>query len=76
MNILGFFQRLGSALQLPIAVLPVAGSRLPGQLAEESGLAVAAVRAALAALEMAGLVGVDGSGWFRTVRKGARGGGA
>lgn len=58
------------------AVLPVAGSRLPGQLAEESGLAVAAVRAALAALEMAGLVGVDGSGWFRTVRKGARGGGA
>ncbi|HHU9893561.1 TPA: hypothetical protein ACULIN_004867, partial [Escherichia coli] len=24
MNILGFFQRLGRALQLPIAVLPVA----------------------------------------------------
>ncbi|ENA71956.1 hypothetical protein, partial [Escherichia coli] len=29
MNILGFFQRLGRALQLPIAVLPVAALLLP-----------------------------------------------
>lgn len=53
------------------AELPVAGSRLPKQIADESGLAIHAVRAALVALEVAGLVGSDSSGWFRTVRKGA-----
>ncbi|WP_088209545.1 PTS N-acetylglucosamine transporter subunit IIBC, partial [Enterobacter cancerogenus] len=29
MNLLGFFQRLGRALQLPLAVLPVAPLMLP-----------------------------------------------
>ncbi|WP_422615968.1 DNA-processing protein DprA [Nocardia spumae] len=53
------------------ADLPVAGSRVPKQIAEASGLAVPAVRAALAALEVAGLVGTDSSGWFRIVRTGA-----
>jgi len=53
------------------AELPVAGSRLPKQIAGESGLTIHAVRAALVALEVAGLVGSDSSGWFRTVRKGA-----
>lgn len=51
------------------AELPVAGSRLPKQIADESGLAIHAVRAALVGLEVAGLVGSDSSGWFRTVRK-------
>ncbi|NKY84809.1 DNA-processing protein DprA [Nocardia veterana] len=50
--------------------LPTAGSRLPKQLADDTGMAVPAVRAALVALEVAGLVGADSSGWFRTVRKG------
>jgi DNA processing protein len=50
------------------AALPKTGSRLPLELTELSGLQVPAVRAALAALELAGLVGSDGSGWFRTVR--------
>ncbi|MEV5648836.1 DNA-processing protein DprA [Nocardia sp. NPDC052254] len=51
------------------AELPVVGSRLPRQIADASGLAVASVRAALAGLEVTGLVGADSSGWFRTVRK-------
>ncbi len=51
------------------AELPTAGSRLPRRIADASGLEVAAVRAALAGLEVAGLVGADSSGWFRTVRK-------
>lgn len=50
------------------AALPVAGSRLPTRLADETGLAIAAVRAALTALEFGELVGADSSGWFRTVR--------
>jgi DNA processing protein len=49
----------------------VAGSRLPKRIADESGLTIHAVRAALVALEVSGLVGSDSSGWFRTVRKGA-----
>ncbi|AHH20375.1 putative DNA protecting protein DprA [Nocardia nova SH22a] len=51
------------------AELPVAGSRLPRQIADATGLAVAVVRAALAGLEVAGLIGADSSGWFRTARK-------
>jgi DNA processing protein len=53
------------------AALPAVGSRLPAELAADSGLPPAAVRAALAALELAGLVGSDHSGWFRVVGNGS-----
>ncbi|MBO0855407.1 MAG: DNA-processing protein DprA [Nocardia sp.] len=62
--------RLDGDQETVFAALPVAGARQPTQLAEDCGLDVAAVRAALVALEVAGLVGVDSSGWFRTVRTG------
>lgn len=54
---------------LVYAALPRAGSRIPLELSGESGLPLPAVRAALAALDLAGLVGCDESGWFRTTRK-------
>ncbi|MBF6182585.1 DNA-protecting protein DprA [Nocardia otitidiscaviarum] len=45
--------------------LPTTGSRLPRLLAEHAGLSVPAVRAALCALELAGLVSCDENGWYR-----------
>ncbi|WP_280394580.1 DNA-processing protein DprA [Nocardia brasiliensis] len=48
------------------AALPRSGSRTPRELAEASGLSLAAVRAALPALELAGSVGTGAGGWFRT----------
>ncbi|MFI5783657.1 DNA-processing protein DprA [Nocardia sp. NPDC051570] len=54
---------------LVYAALPKIGSRQPADLAGQSGLPLPAVRATLPALELAGLVGCDASGWFRIVRK-------
>lgn len=48
------------------AALPPGGARLPREIADASGLSLAVVRAALPALELAGLVGTDQGGWFRT----------
>ncbi|MBF6329356.1 DNA-processing protein DprA [Nocardia transvalensis] len=53
---------------LVFAALPKIGSRLPRELAEQAGLSLQAVRAVLPALELAGLVGSDASGWFRLAR--------
>ncbi|MEG8180539.1 DNA-protecting protein DprA [Nocardia terpenica] len=53
---------------LVYAALPTAGSRLPRELATHSGLSLTAVRAVLPALELAGLIGSDSSGWFRVAR--------
>ncbi|MCM6773886.1 DNA-processing protein DprA [Nocardia sp. CDC159] len=53
---------------LVYAALPKIGSRRPGDLAAQLGLSLAAVRAALPALELAGLVGCDATGWFRVAR--------
>ncbi|WP_174412554.1 DNA-processing protein DprA [Nocardia tenerifensis] len=50
---------------LVFAALPEVGSRLPRELAEQSGLPLPAVRAALPALELAELVGANESGWYR-----------
>ncbi|MBU3063871.1 DNA-processing protein DprA [Nocardia sp. NEAU-G5] len=47
------------------AALPAIGSRLPMELVQQCDLEPASVRAVLAALELAGLVGSDHSGWFR-----------
>ncbi|MFI6999557.1 DNA-processing protein DprA [Nocardia sp. NPDC050175] len=47
------------------AALPKIGSRLPRELAQQSGLSLPAVRAALPALELAELVGADEGGWYR-----------
>ncbi len=48
------------------AALPTVGSRAPHELAHQSGLSLPSVRAGLPALELAGLVGYDESGWYRT----------
>lgn len=48
------------------AALPAIGSRLPLDLAHQSGHDVATVRAILPGLELADLVGCDSDGWFRT----------
>ncbi|MFF0545239.1 DNA-processing protein DprA [Nocardia thailandica] len=50
--------------------LPVMGSRRPRDLAAQTCLDLATVRAVLPALELSGLVGVDDSGWFRIRRPG------
>ncbi|QXN89695.1 DNA-processing protein DprA [Nocardia iowensis] len=50
---------------LVYATLPAIGSRSPRELAEQSGLPLPAVRAALPALELAELVGVGEGGWYR-----------
>ncbi|MEC3954428.1 DNA-processing protein DprA [Nocardia sp. CDC153] len=50
---------------LVLAALPSTGSRLPRGVAADTGLPVPAIRAALSALEIAGLVGCDGDGWYR-----------
>ncbi len=51
--------------QLVYAALPAAGSRVPNELATRTSLPVATVRAVLAELELAGLVGLGGEGWYR-----------
>ncbi|WP_327121127.1 DNA-processing protein DprA [Nocardia sp. NBC_01730] len=50
---------------LVFAALPTAGSRVPLELAQHCGLPLPTVRAALPALELAGLVTADESGWRR-----------
>ncbi|KAF0847849.1 DNA-processing protein DprA [Nocardia caishijiensis] len=52
------------------AALPAIGSRQPRELAQQSGLELATVRAVLPSLELADLVGCDSDGWFRTRRSG------
>ncbi|WP_278263860.1 DNA-processing protein DprA [Nocardia sp. AG03] len=47
------------------AALPTIGSRLPRDLALQSGLDLPTVRAVLVGLELADLVGRDSEGWFR-----------
>ncbi len=47
------------------AALPAAGSCSPRALVTTTGLSLPAVRATLSALELAGLVGCDGDGWYR-----------
>ncbi|WP_198037208.1 DNA-processing protein DprA [Nocardia sp. BMG51109] len=68
----------GAALQGDLAavyaVLPAVGSRHPIDLARQAGLSLPAVRAALPALELAGLVGTDESGWYRIHRRCEEGG--
>ncbi|MEU7629021.1 DNA-processing protein DprA [Nocardia sp. NPDC049220] len=54
---------------LVFAALPKVGSRVPLELAQHCALPLAAVRAALPALELAGLVAADNSGWRRTTRR-------
>ncbi len=54
---------------LTFAALPRVGSRLPLEVSRQCGLSLPAVRAALAALELAGLVASDESGWHRTARR-------
>ncbi|MEV0245974.1 DNA-processing protein DprA [Nocardia sp. NPDC050712] len=54
------------------AALPKVGSRLPAELAAHADLPLPAVRAALAALELADLVGVGESGWYRVASKRSR----
>ncbi|MBB5911577.1 DNA processing protein [Nocardia transvalensis] len=56
---------LDGDLAAAYAALPAIGSRTPLELARHSGLSLPAVRAALPALELLGLVGLDESGWFR-----------
>lgn len=50
---------------LVYAALPVTGSRQPYELCRRSGLPLSTVRSVLPALELAGLAGMDGSGWYR-----------
>ncbi len=50
---------------LVYAALPKIGARQPTELARQSGLPLLTVRAILPALELAGLIGCDTSGWFR-----------
>jgi DNA processing protein len=47
---------------------PASGSRTPTQLARDSGVRLADVRAALPALELAGHVAADDLGWHRITR--------
>ncbi|APB00464.1 DNA-processing protein DprA [Nocardia seriolae] len=51
---------------LVLAALPGTGSRLPRGVAADTGLSLPTVRAALSALEIAGLVACDGNGWYQT----------
>ncbi|WP_223885484.1 DNA-processing protein DprA [Nocardia colli] len=50
---------------LVFAALPKIGSRTPRELAQQSGLTLHAVRAALPALELAEFVGTNEGGWYR-----------
>lgn len=58
---------------LVYTALPQTGSRLPRLLAEQCGITMPAVRAALCALELGGLVGCDENGWYRIARTRQRG---
>lgn len=61
-----------TAAQLSVySALPDTGGRWPHELCATTGLTIAEVRAALAALDMAELAGSAGSGWFR-IRHGPR----
>ncbi|WP_406239758.1 DNA-processing protein DprA [Nocardia sp. NBC_01009] len=60
--------RLSGDESAVFAALPKIGSRLPRDLADRSGLALAIVRAVLPALELSGLVGMDENGWYRIER--------
>ncbi|WP_306796303.1 DNA-processing protein DprA [Nocardia sp. XZ_19_369] len=55
---------------LVFAAMPEIGSRLPRELANYAGLPLPVVRAALPALELAGLVTADADGWRRTTTYG------
>lgn len=57
--------RLTAAQSSIYAALPDTGGRWPHEIGAAAGFAVDEVRAALAALDMAGLAGSGGSGWFR-----------
>lgn len=50
---------------LVFAALPKTGSRTPRELAQQSGLSLSAVRAALPALELAEFIGTNDGGWYR-----------
>ncbi|WP_405165935.1 DNA-processing protein DprA [Nocardia sp. NBC_01499] len=50
---------------LVFAALPKIGSRTPRELAEQSGLSLPTVRAALSALELAEFIGTTEGGWYR-----------
>lgn len=54
------------AAALVHAALPMDGGRQPHELCEPTGLTLAAVRAALPALELAGLAATSTAGWYRT----------
>lgn len=61
-----------TAAQLSVySALPDTGGRWPHELCATTGLGIAEVRAALAALDMVELAGSAGSGWFR-IRRGPR----
>lgn len=61
--------RLTGDEALVFAALPKVGSRLPLEVSRQCGLSLPVVRATLAALELAGLVASDESGWHRTARR-------
>lgn len=54
--------------------LPARAPRYPEQLSRDSGVALHRVRSALPLLELRGLVGCGGSGWYRVTPGRARGG--
>lgn len=63
--------RPSGAAALVHAALPVVGGRQPHELCEPTGLTLAAVRAALPTLELAGLAVAGTAGWYRTESSGA-----
>ena len=68
-------ESLGPEAALVYAALPAVGTRRADDLAQQCGLVLPAVRAALPALELAGLVATDDGGWYRTQqRRAGRGG--
>ncbi|MBF6296523.1 DNA-protecting protein DprA [Nocardia amamiensis] len=61
--------RLTGDEALVFAALPRIGSRLPLELSRQCGLSLPVVRATLPALELAGLVAADESGWHRMAHR-------
>lgn len=61
--------RLTGDEAIVFAALPRIGSRLPLELSQQCGLSLPVVRATLPALELAGLVAADESGWHRTAHR-------
>lgn len=57
--------QLTAAQSTVYAALPATGGRWPHELCTATGLSIAEIRAALAALDMAGRAGDAASGWFR-----------